>query len=45
MGIYLIIAYINSMGIMIGYFTLLCMKYLFLDDVMPIMEIYEIYVK
>ena len=45
MGIYLIIAHVNPMGIMIGYLTLLCMKYLLFDDVLPIMAIYEIYIK
>ena len=45
MRIYLIIADVNSMGIMIGYITLLCMKYLLFEDVTPIMAIYEIYVK
>ena len=45
MGIYLIIAHVNSMGIIIGYITLLCMKYLLFEDVTPIMAIYEIYVK
>ena len=45
MGIYFIILYVNSMGIMIGYITLLCMKYLLFEDVKLIMAIYEIYVK
>ena len=44
-GLYLIIAHVNSIGIMIGYLTLLCMKSLLFEDVMSIMEMYEIYVK
>ena len=45
MGLYLIIEHVNSMGIMIGYINLLCIKYLFYDDVMPILAMYKNYVK
>ena len=45
MGPYFIIEQVNSLGIMTGYHTLLYMKYLLFDDVMPNIEIYELYVK